>query len=396
MADATASRVLYSPLRPRSPGEPHRASTPLELLFDLCFVVAVAQAAAGLDHALIENHAVSGILRYLLSFFAIWWAWVSFTWFASAYDNDDVFYRLAVLVQIVGSLVLAAGISQFFDDGRNVVIVIGYVVLRLATVAQWLRAAASDPVRRSINRRYAAGVTLVQLLWLLLLLLPQAAFLVALIIAVVAELAVPIWAQRGTAALFHAHHIAERYGLFTVIVLGESVTAATLAFQNALSENDDRGTLIRMAVAGVVILFALWWMYFDHEAVPSISSMRATFLWGYGHFVIFAAAAAVGAGLVVAVAYERELTEGIGSVVAAATVTVPVVIYLGAIGVLHARPGRPGVVPLSIAIAAVLILIGSFVPGTLYLTAGALAVLVAVITVATRTHPSVPGTAGPH
>ena len=96
------------------PDEHHRVSTPLELLFDLCFVVAVAQGAAGLDHSFVENHVVTGTIQYLMVFFAIWWAWMNFTWFASAYDNDDVPYRLTVLVQIAGSLVMAAGIPRLF------------------------------------------------------------------------------------------------------------------------------------------------------------------------------------------------------------------------------------------------------------------------------------------
>ena len=93
-------------------------------------------------------------------FFAIWWAWMNFTWFASAYDNDDVPYRLTVLVQIAGSLVMAAGIPRWFDGGGNVVIVIGYVIMRLAMVTQWMRAArigpAAPPHRPAVRGRRVA------------------------------------------------------------------------------------------------------------------------------------------------------------------------------------------------------------------------------------------------
>src|SRR4051812_23839304 len=97
-------------LRGRDPSEEHRASTPLELLVDLCFVVAVAQAASSLHHALAEDHVSTALIGYPTVFFAIWWAWVNFTWFASAYDDDTVVYRLGVFVQIAGILILAAGI----------------------------------------------------------------------------------------------------------------------------------------------------------------------------------------------------------------------------------------------------------------------------------------------
>ena len=102
-------------MRARSPHEPHRVATPLELLFDLVFVVAVARAAEGLHHAIAENHAAAGLAGFAMVFFAIWWAWMNFTWFASAYDCDDVPYRLAVFVQITGALIIAAGVTQMFE-----------------------------------------------------------------------------------------------------------------------------------------------------------------------------------------------------------------------------------------------------------------------------------------
>src|SRR6476659_1013002 len=156
-------------MRARRPDEHHRVSTPLELLFDLCFVVAVAQAAAGLDHSFIENHVASGVVSSVLMFFAIWWAWMNFSWFASACDTDDVPYRVTVLVQSCGSLVMAAGMPSVFAGDGAATIVVGYVIMRLAMVTQWLRAAAADPPRRKTALRYAIGISVVPLRWLLLL-----------------------------------------------------------------------------------------------------------------------------------------------------------------------------------------------------------------------------------
>ncbi len=384
MNQPAATRPWYVPMRAREPGQTHRVSTPLELLFDLCFVVAVAQAAAGLDHGFIENHVWAAVGAYLMTFFAIWWAWMNFTWFASAYDTDDVPYRLLVLVQIAGSLVMAAGIPRVFADHDFTVIVIGYVIMRLAMVTQWLRAAAADPPRRRTATRYAVGVAAVQVYWVLLLFLPPGWVLAGFLLGVVLELAVPVIAERPEPTTYHPHHIAERYGLFTVIVLGESVTAATLAFQGALDESGEPATVIGMAVAGIVTMFCLWWIYFDHESLPEMNAVRAAFLWGYGHYLVFATGAAVGAGLVVAVAHERESTEGISYVVSASATTVPVAIYLIVITVLRAHPGRPRIIPWATSIAAVLVLADTFVPAPLYLTAGVLAVLVAVLVAVTR------------
>jgi len=143
-----------------------------------------------------------------------------------------------------------------------------------------------------------------------------------------------------------------------------------------------------MAVAGIVTLFCLWWIYFDHEITPRLDTARASFGWGYGHYFVFASAAAVGAGLVVAVAYERHETHGLGYILSAMATTVPVAIYLITVGLLHAHPGRPRIVPWSVGIAAVLVLADSFIPAPLYVTAAVLAVLVAVLTVVTRTKAS--------
>ena len=213
----------------RSPHEPHRASTPLELLFDLVFVVAIAQAAGGLHHAIAERTPSKASFGYLMVFFAIWWAWMNFTWFASAYDCDDVPYRLAVFVQIAGALILAAGVPAMFETrAPNMAVVTGYVVMRLAMVAQWLRAAASDPDHRVTARRYAAGIAIVQLAWVGMLWVPHL-WAPGFIMLAAFELAVPVWAERAAPTTWHPHHIAERYGLLTLIVLGESILAATVA-----------------------------------------------------------------------------------------------------------------------------------------------------------------------
>ena len=97
---------------------PHRPATSLELLFDLVFVVAIAQAASRLHHGIVAGHTGEALLSYGMVFFAVWWAWMNFTWFASGYDTDDVPYRLLVLVQLIGALILAAGYSGGLRPSR--------------------------------------------------------------------------------------------------------------------------------------------------------------------------------------------------------------------------------------------------------------------------------------
>src|SRR5687767_6851589 len=158
---------------PRDPVEAHRASTPLELFFDLCFVVAVAQAGSSLHHALTESHSGHAMSAFPFVFFAIWWAWMNFTWFASAYDNDDIAYRIAVLVQIGGALILAAGVPRAFDDRDFTILAVGFCVMRVALVSLWIRAAVEHPEGRAAATRYAIGVAACQLGWVGLLLFPR-------------------------------------------------------------------------------------------------------------------------------------------------------------------------------------------------------------------------------
>ncbi|HEY3240896.1 MAG TPA: low temperature requirement protein A, partial [Acidimicrobiia bacterium] len=247
---------------PRDPDEEHRTATPLELFFDLCFVVAVAQAANSLHHGLVEGHTGAALTGYLMVFFAIWWAWMNFTWFASAYDVDDVPYRLAVLVQIAGVLILAAGVPRAFDSRDFGVGVAGYVVMRTALIGQWLRASRGHPECRRTALRYAAGVGACQAGWVLLLAVPEGWRPLGWILFVPAELAVPLWAERAGATPWHPRHIAERYGLFTIIVLGECVLAASVAVQSAIDAGG-AGRVAPVAVGGLLIVFAMWWAYFD-------------------------------------------------------------------------------------------------------------------------------------
>jgi low temperature requirement protein LtrA len=329
-------------LTARAADEAHRVSSPLELLFDLCFVVAVAQAGVQLVHAVAGGHAGEGILYYAMVFFAIWWAWMNFTWFASAYDNDDVLYRVVTLVQIAGVLVLAAGVSRAFEQHDFLLVWVGYVIMRLAMVVEWLRAARSaSGAERTTTLRYAGGVLLCQVGWLGLVVLPQPTRPWVYLVMVVAELCVPLYAERSNPTPWHPHHIAERYGLFTIIVLGETIAAATVAVKSGVQEHGALGEVLPIAAGGLLIVFAAWWIYFVVPIHGHLRSNRQSFLWGYGHYLIFASAAAIGAGLEVAV--EQAVGKAhISTLSASAAVTLPTALYLLTVWLLHARHFKVG------------------------------------------------------
>ncbi|MFD9073309.1 low temperature requirement protein A [Streptomyces lasiicapitis] len=348
-------------MRPRRPDEEHRAATPLELLFDLCFVVAAGQAGARLVHALAEGDTGHGIAGYLVVFFAIWWAWVNFTWFASAYDTDDVPYRLATLVQMAGVLVLAAGIPRAFDDGEYGVAITGYLIMRVALTLQWLRAARGERgAGRTAALRYAAGLALAQAAWVVLVLLPDAAWAWGFGPLVAAEIAVPLVAERSRRTPWHPHHIAERYGLFTIIMLGESIAAATVAVRTALDDSAALDELLPIAAAGLVLVFAAFWIYFAVPIHEYLVSNRQAFVWALGHYVILGSAAAIGAGIEVAVEQATHHAH-ISTRAASFAVTVPTALFMISTWAVHSRHFKVGAAQqLVLPVGAVLVLAASF------------------------------------
>jgi low temperature requirement protein LtrA len=380
-----ARMQLHVRMAGRDPAQTHRAATPLELFYDLTFVVAVAQAASGLHHGLVEGHAGDALVGFPLVFFGIWWAWMNFTWFASAYDTDDAAFRIAVLVQLAGVLILAAGVPRALDDGDFGIMTLGYVTMRLALVGQWLRAAASHPDGRRCALRYATGITFAQVGWVARLALPDGAGLAAFVVLAGVELAVPYWAEMAGRTPWHPGHIAERYGLFTIIVLGESVLAATIGVQTALDSTATFGDLAPVVVGGILIVFCMWWVYFDMPAEQTVTRARLAFAermagpfaWGYGHYAVFAAAAAAGAGLAVAVdqaTHHSVLTD----TKAGFALTAPVSVFLLAVWVLHFRHKVPGPMrTYAVPAAVVLILASSFTPEPVLATGLLLAALVA-------------------
>jgi low temperature requirement protein LtrA len=349
----------------RDPDEENRASTPLELLFDLTLVVAVAQTATQLQHALAHGQAGHALVAYAEAFFGLWWAWMNFTWFASAYDTDDVPYRLLTLLQMAGVLVFAAGIPAAFQHFDFATVVIGYVIMRLAVVAQWLRAARGHPEGRSSTLRYAAGVAVVQLGWIGLLSLSGLSGQVGFAVLVAAELAVPAWAEftGQQHSPWHPDHITERYGEFTIIVLGEAIAAIATAVGTALSHGPASPGLFTAAAAGLLQVFALWWSYFKRTATESIrQSLPWSFVWGFGHYLIFAAVAALGAGLQVVVGALAH-SAGVSPLFAAFTVAIPAATYIVVLNLLNTRiRDEPVIFGLALLAAALVLAVAAAIP----------------------------------
>jgi low temperature requirement protein LtrA len=322
----------------RDPNEPHRTATPLELLYDLVFVVAFGQAANELAHYVAEDHVWTGVLGYAFAAFAVAWAWISYSWFASAYDEDDWVCRLVTMVQMVGVIILALGLPEVFasfDHGEtldNGVVVAGYVVMRVPMAFQWLRASRHDPQRRAAHLTYFWTITVAQIGWtaLVFMSLPIGTTMACAGVLYAIELAGPVIAQRRKGGTpWHPHHIAERFGLLVIITLGEGIIG-TVASLSAVVHGPTGWSMaaVLVTVAGTGLTFGLWWMYF---VLPSGHVLRLhperSFVWGYGHIVLFGALAAVGSGLHVAAFYLEHHTR-IGATGTVLSVAVPLAVFV--------------------------------------------------------------------
>jgi len=269
----------------RDADETHRASSPLEALFDLTFVVAVAQVAGQLGDAIKAGDGLQAIVPFIMVFFAIWWAWMNFTWFASAYDTDDVPYRLLALVQMGGVLVLAAGVPAAFHQ-NFFGITLGYFIMRIGLVAQWVRAAIENPDGRTTALRYAIGVTVVQIFWLCRLLLPTDprdawwTVYLAFFVLVVLEFLVPVFAERSGMTSWHPHHVAERFGLFAIILLGETISILALGVGAVITTHHSTAQLVTVGAGlEVVLTYAGGRLILDPEVVVySVAIPVAIFL----------------------------------------------------------------------------------------------------------------------
>ncbi len=333
----------------RDPHERGRSATPLELLFDLAFVVAFGTAADELAHLLADDHVREGIIGFCFATFAVSWAWINFSWFASAYDTDDWVYRLTTMVQMAGVLVLALGLKDMFaslvegDHLDNSVMVLGYVIMRVSMIGQWLRAAHQDPERREVCKIFIVTLVVSQLGWIGLLFLDLgfgAAF-ACITVLVLIELVGPFVAEhvRGGTP-WHAHHIAERYGLMVIIALGEGLLGTTAALGALIDVTGWTLDVALLGLAGTAMTFGVWWTYFVVPCGDLLHAYRSrVFGWGYGHIPLFGAVVGIGAGLHAA-AYYLEHHSGLGATATLMTVAVPLTIYLMGLYLLYAALTR--------------------------------------------------------
>ncbi|MEU7219153.1 low temperature requirement protein A [Nocardia iowensis] len=348
-SDGVTSAVAHRirPMVGRDPRERGRASSPLELLLDLTFVVAVGTAASQFAEMLAEGRVGPAIVAFVLAMFAIVVAWLNFSWFASAFDTDDWLYRVLTMLQMVGVVVFSLGLPAMFHSvghGERLelrLMVIGYVVMRVAMVLQWARVARQSAAFRGVGIANIRWIVIVQIGWVVVgfVHMPIGAVLVAVVLLGLLELCLPLLTQGGAAGTpWHPHHMAERYGLFAIITLGEGVVGTVASSSGLLGGEDGMhwsANAVAVVVAGVGLTFGMWWVYFATPFGEVLARRRRRgYLFGYGHIPLFIGIAGAGAGLHVAGLYLEHHAE-LGELAVVLSLSVPVGLYLLMVYLLH-------------------------------------------------------------
>ncbi|MFN6496300.1 MAG: low temperature requirement protein A [Nostoc sp. DedQUE01] len=272
-----------------------RHATWLELFYDLVFVVAVSQLA----HNLKEDISLSGLFGFIVLFIPVWWSWIGTTFYANRFDSDDVGHRLLIGVQMLTAAAMAVNIHHGLGESSPG-FALSYALGRAVLVIEYVRAGIHIPSARPLTTRYAIGFAIAAFLWLISAFIPIPWRFVLWTLAIVIDFATPLTARKFQLGLLpHASHLPERFGLFTIIVLGEAIIAVV----NGVSEQKWDSLTVISGVFGLIIAFSWWWVYFDNLGGKPIEIARAhgkvgvVNLWLYTHLPLVIGIAAAGVGV---------------------------------------------------------------------------------------------------
>jgi low temperature requirement protein LtrA len=315
---------------------PDRRVTWLELFFDLVFAAAVAQVASPLR----EAYSLDGLARFAILFVLIWWAWIGHAVFSTRFDTDDVVQRGLTLLQMFLVAVMAANASDALDSRSSAGFAAAYAVMRLVLVLQYVRA-RHVPNAAGLTAWYAGGHGVAAALWLASALVPAAERYWLWTIAFAIDLGTPWVATRHTITVPpDAYHLPERFGLFTLILLGESVIAVMHGIEH---QEYWSAPAAGSAVAGMSMAFAFWWWYFDSSRATSPRAIRSRgdairlHIWSYAHLPMYVGLVVsfVGIEAIVSVAPKPALDVAQQSILAVA-----LAVTVGSLWLVSAASGR--------------------------------------------------------
>ena len=281
-------------LRTKQTGE-HRQATWLELFYDLVFVVAVAALA----HRLLVDPSWKGGLAFVGFFVPLWWAWVGYTFYADRYDTDDFGQRNLAAGQIMAVAFMAASVSGDATDS-TFAFALAFIAARVILGIMYTRARRHVPETRELVTGYITGMSIAIGVWTISLLVPEEIRIVLWAIGLAIDFYTPNRMRKVQAKVpLDVSHLPERFGLFTILVLGESIAAVIAGLSH---EGWELAPFVG-SVLGITIATGLWWIYFDNlegsvvrRRKEQVKAWKPT-VWIYSHLPLAAALTASGIGL---------------------------------------------------------------------------------------------------
>jgi low temperature requirement protein LtrA len=272
-----------------------RKVTWLELFFDLVFVAAVAQVVEPLR----EHYTLGELARFAPLLLLVWWAWTGRAAFSTCFESDDVVQRALTMVEIFAVAVMAANARDSLASRSSAGFAAAYAGVRLILLVHYWRAARLH--RRHLGMMCRAGHGLAAGLWLLSALVPLELRLALWIVAFAIDLGTPWLTLDRTVHLPpHPSHLPERFGLFTLILLGESVVAVMKGIE---SQDTWSPLAASAAISGIAVLFGIWWCYFEALEVTAARAVRSRVdavrlhTWTYAHFPLYLGIVIIGVGI---------------------------------------------------------------------------------------------------
>jgi len=270
--------------------EGQRHASWLELFFDLVFVVAITQ----LSHALVVDHSTGGFLRFAALFLPVYVAWQGYMAYATRFDTDDLAFRVAYFMAMLAVAAMAVLIDDVARGVHSAAFAAAYVTLRSVMLALYWRAWRAVPDARELIRFYGLGYSAGVAIWLASLAVPTPARYVMWGVALVLELSLPPLATSIHRRVpTSSRHLPERWALFTLIVIGESVVAIALE----TSETEWGFESAAAAILGFAAVAAVWWLYFDQQANVVLRQTPAPLVYSYAHIPLLIGLAAMSAGI---------------------------------------------------------------------------------------------------
>lgn len=313
-------------LRTIEPTIGERHASWLELFFDLVFVLAVAQVT----RVLTDNSDIGGLLKYVALFIPIWWAWVGYTFYADRFETDEAEYRILMFCGMLAVAAFSLCVGNAFTPAGDMAAVVTYALVRLVLIALYARAAYFVPLARGYCIQFIKGFGTSIGLMLVSLALPSPYRYAVWAVAFLLELVTPLLNRRNLSVIpIDRSHIPERFGLFTIIVLGEAVIAT------ATGASLTPWTVPSVTAAGVgfAMAAAIWWINFDFVEDSAVKSggLVARFTYLYGHFFIVSSIVATGVGVEHAI---RETSEAHLHLPALALIGGGIAVYLAIITII--------------------------------------------------------------